>query len=484
MQDDPLTQPEPVATSSAAWWGVPWQRLHSRFARQLALAAVLIGGVAAAGHFIGGMIGWWHAYEITFRSHDTRKPAESTARAKASAPLLSVVVLPFENAGAPEDAWFVESLTNDIALELSRVPDSSVIGREAAARYRGREVDPREIAQELGVRYVLVGSAERIGDKVRLRTRLLDGETGAQRWAERLDVERAALPGKVDQMAKRLVNDVGLEMVRSAGSAVSRLAPEAVQADELAMQGWAALYRGVNVKNNAEALALFERAVAMDPRSVRGWGGVAYAGGNQRRWEPARAEHALRRIEEAAAQLGRLDPDGYYGLIARVVLATHRRDAQAALAAGERMVELFPGHHGAYLARGPVLLRMGRFEEALADTEKAIALLPNDPAPFHEWRRAFIFFALGRYAEAAVQARKTLTRHPTDLGTASVLAAALSREGKLDEARQVLDEARRHEPDLSLRIRKANQTWLDGWHERFFAARDDQLAALREAGLE
>lgn len=480
MQDDPLTQPEAVATSAVPWWRVLWQRLRSRFARQLAIAAVLIGGVAAAGHFVGGMIGWWHAYEITFGGHDAGKPGENAARAKAPAPLLSVVVLPFENAGTPEDAWFVESLTNDIALELSRVPDSSVIGREAAARYRGREADPREVAQELGVRYVLAGSAERAGDKVRLRTRLLDGETGAQRWAERFDVERAALPGKVDEMAKRLVNAVGLEMVRSAGSAVSRLAPEAVHADELAMQGWALLYRGVNSKNNAEALALFERAVAMDPRSVRGWGGVAYASGNQRLL--GRPEHALRRIEDAAAQLQHLDPDGYYGLVARGILAFHRRDWQAALAAGERLMELFPGHHGAYLMRGSVLLRLGRLEEALADTERAIALLPNNPNTAHEWRRGFILFAQGRYAESAAQARKTLTRHPTNLGVAFVLAAALSREGKPDEARRVLDEARRHYPDLS--TGKVSELQLEGAHVRFDAARDDMLAALREAGLQ
>jgi len=282
-------------------------------------------------------------------------------------------------------------------------------------------------------------------------------------------------------MARRLVNAVGLEMVRSAGSAASRLAPEAVDADELAMQGWAVLYRGTNSKNNEEALALFERAVAMDPRSVRGWGGVAYASGNQRRWQPERAQHALRRLEEAAGQLGRLDPDGYYGLIAQGALASHRRDPQAALAAGERLVELFPGHHGAYLMRGPVLLRLGRFEDALADTEKAIALLPNNPAPFHEWRRAFIYFATGRYAESAEQARKTLTKHPAYTGSQWVLVAALVRQGKLDEARQLLDDTRRHSPDLNLSMSKATETWLDGWHERFYAARDDMFAALREA---
>ncbi len=157
-------------------------------------------------------------------------------------------------------------------------------------------------------------------------------------------------------------------------------------------------YRGINPQNNDEALALFERAVAMDPRSVRGWGGVAYANGTIRRW--AQSESALRRIGEASEQLERLDPDGYYGLLARGILAHTRRDAPAALAAGARMVELCPGHHGAYTMRGTVLVRLGRFEEALADTEKAIALLPSNPDTANEWRRSFIHYGLGRFVQS------------------------------------------------------------------------------------
>lgn len=475
MPTDPPQLAKRVAAPAMPWWRRIWQRLQSRFARQIALAAVVVGAVAAAGHFVGGMIGWWHAYELTFGSHDAAKPPGS----KTVAPPLSIVVLPFANAGSSEDGWFAENLTNDIAVELSRVPNSSVIAREAAARYGGREVDPREIAGELAVRYVLAGSVERAGEKVRLRARLLDGETGAQRWTERFDVERAALPALVDDLARKLARAVDLEMVRSAGQAAARMAPEAVRAEDLAMQGWAALYRGLNKKTNEEALALFERAVAMDPGSVRGWGGIAYANANARRW--ARSEHDLARLEAAAAQLERLDPNGYYGVLARGLLAFQRRDWQAALAAGNRLVELYPGHHGSYTMRGVVLVRMGSFEEALADTEKAIALLPNNPDTANEWRRTFIAFGLHRYAESAAQARQLLAKQPTNLFTIFLLAAALTRDGRPDEARQVLDEARRQYPDLS--TAKASELQLQGPGDRFNAARDDMLAALREVGL-
>jgi len=480
MAADSPQQSEQVAEPAARWWRRLWQRLHSRFARQIALIAVVVGAIAAAGHFVGGMIGWWHAYEITFGSHEAGKTAASPERAKAAAPLLSIVVLPFTNAGAAEDGWFVENLTNDIVVQLSRVPGSSVIGRETTARYRNREADPREVAKELDVRYVLAGSAERTGDKVRLRVKLLDGETGAQRWAERFDVERAALPGLVDDLPMRIARAVDIEMVRSAGSAAARLPPETVRADDLAMQGWAILYGGLNQKTNQEALAVFERAVAMDSRSVRGWGGVALASSNVRRW--TRSEQALNRLNEAAEQLDRLDPAGYYGLLARAIAAFQSgRDPEAALAGADRLIESYPGHHGGYQMRGIVLVRMGRFEEALAATETALALLPNNPDTANQWRRSFIFYGLGRHAEAAAQARQVVAKNPSGLVGVFTLAAALARDGKREQARQVLDEARRHHPDIS--TAKASEFMLQGSGEKFIAARDDMLAALRELGL-
>lgn len=468
---------EQIAAPTVPWWRRVWQRLHSRFARQITIAAVAIGAIAAAGHFLDGMIGWWHAYELTFGGPGGGKAADSS---RAKAPLLSVAVLPFANTGTSEDGWFAESLTNDIAIELSRVPDSSVIGREAAAKYRSGESDPREVSQELGVRYVLTGSVERTGDKVRLRVRLLDGESGAQRWAEHFDVERAAMPGLVDDLSRKLARAVDLQMVRAAGSAVARLSTEEVHADDLAMQGWATLYRGMNRQTAGEAAVLFERAVSMDPRSVRGWGGVAFASNFALR--SSRSDKAaLLRLEQAAAQLDRLDPDGYYGMLARGQLAFARRDWPSVLAVGDRMIERFPGHHGSYTMRGVVLVRMGRFEAALADTEKAIALLPNNPDTANEWRRGFIFFGLGRYAEAAAVLRQALVKSPTRLAIAFPLAAALMRDGRPDEARQVLDEARRNHPDLS--TAKVAELQFEGPGERFIAAREDMLAALRELGV-
>jgi tetratricopeptide (TPR) repeat protein len=124
---------------------------------------------------------------------------------------------------------------------------------------------------------------------------------------------------------------------------------------------------------------------------------------------------------------------------------------------------------------------MGRFEEALVATDKALSLLPHNPDPANLWRRSFIYFALGRYAESAAQARQVVAANPSGLTGVFTLAAALARDGKHDQARQVLEEARRSNPNLS--TAKVSELMLQGSGDRFNAAREAMIVALREVGL-
>ncbi len=391
-------------------------------------------------------------------------------------------MLPFVNEGAPDDGWFADNLTHDIAIELSMLPGSSVIGRETAATYRGREVDPRQIAQDLGVRYVLAGSVQRNADKVRIRVRLLDGESGAQRWVERFDVARDALPGLVDKLAVRVSQVVNVQMHRSAGEAAARLSPELARADDLAMRGFGVWYGGVNADTAREALDLFEQAVAKDPRSVRGWGGVSLASGTMhgRRWGDPEA--SLRRFVQAAEQLERLDPGGMYTLMAQGGVAFFKGDIGGALANADRLVERFPGDATGYGSRGVFLVRMGRFEEALEATDKALAINPLHPQnDANKWRRSFILFALGRYPEAVDWARQATVANPKGLIAPPTLAAALVREGKTEEARQVFSTYLQGQPRFDeARVR---QSIAGTDNPRFVAARQDLIDALREIGL-
>lgn len=476
---------EAAIAPSRPWYARLWSALRSRFARQIALAAVVAGAIAAGGHFVGGLVGWWHAYELTFGGHGAGKPEARSARSKADAAPLSIVVLPFANEGAAEDGWFAENLANDVGVELSRLAGSSVIARESAGRYRARDLDPREVAGELGVRYVLAGSVHRQGDRVRLRLRLVDGETGAQRWTDRFDVDRVALPALIDTVVGRIARGVNVEMHRAAGQIAARLPRELATADDVAMRGWG-LYHTASFEraNTLSALALFEQAVAMDARSVYGWGGIASALALARGplWvDPATAD---RRLVEATAQLERLAPDSLYLLVGRWAQAFYvRRDVDGALEVANQWVERFPGHRNGYLVRAAMSMRLDRFAEASDDTANAIALSPlADDLGNSQGRMSWLLYAQGRHAEAVEWGRKSVASATGNPVWGATLAAALVRTDQPELGRQALSEVLERRPDLSVGM--LEKLIPQGRGPKFAAARDDLVAALREIGLE
>ena len=459
-------------------------KLRMHWARVAAIALIVLGGIGAVGHFLGGLAGWWEFFHLTGKlvaPGGARTGASPQAPARGAS-ALSIAVLPFSSEGAAEDAWFGESLAADIALELSRASGSSVIGRDSAASYRGPDVDPRQVARELNVRYVLLGGVRRNGDQIRLDTRLVDGETGIQRWAERFDVERGQLARAVDDVALQLARSVGVELYRSAGEAAALLPPSAARADDLAMRALSVYFRGASPQNFREALALFEKAVAEDPRCVRCWGGVSfisfllYAYG----WADDR-DQARRRVEEAAARVNQLDSSDFFAILALASLASLNRDWQGLLAVADRMVERFPGHPAGYSNRATALLFLGRFADMLAPNQRALSLSPRDAqAPVRIWQRGFALFALGRYAEAADWSRKSAAANPQLPLPAPTLAAALVRDGKREEAGRVLAEHLKRQRDFSAeRIVSILRSDEPG----FAAARQQLIDALREIGL-
>jgi TolB-like protein/DNA-binding winged helix-turn-helix (wHTH) protein len=236
----------------------------------------------------------------------TRGPdstSSSTPRSElASTPALSVVVLPLAvEDGAKDSEWFADALLGDLTTEVARLQGSFVIARDTAHTYKGRAVDPRTVAKELGVRYVVQGSLRHDGRSIRLNLALIDGTSGAQRWSEKFDFDRAELNKALDDIVSRLARFLSIELWRSAADRSATLSPDQVTADDLAMRAFALWFRGFSRENVNQALALCEQAVARDPNSIRGWGGIAFmnvqAGLNN--WAADRAA-AFRRVDDAA----------------------------------------------------------------------------------------------------------------------------------------------------------------------------------------
>ena len=193
---------------------------------------------------------------------------------QTSAPRLSIVVLPFTNMGGdPEQEYFVDGVTESLTTDLSRISGSLVIGRNTAFTYKGKAVDLKQVGNELGVRYVLEGSVQRGGNRLRVNVQLIDAKSGKHLWAERFDKPLADLFDMQDEIVAHLANQLGTELV----AAEARRSEWALQPDsmDLYFQGLASANRGLTPEYMAQARGFFERALALDPGNIQALVGTA-----------------------------------------------------------------------------------------------------------------------------------------------------------------------------------------------------------------
>jgi TolB-like protein len=178
-----------------------------------------------------------------------------------------MVVLPFGNIGGdPEQEHFVGGVTESLTTDLSRIRGSFVIGRNTAFTYKGKHVDLKQIGRELNVRYVLEGSVQRGGNRMRVNVQLIDAETGNHLWAERFDKALADLFDMQDEIVARLAGALNTELV----AAEARRAEQAPNPDsmDLYFQGMAWFSKGWTPDNIAQARSFFDRALTVDPDNV------------------------------------------------------------------------------------------------------------------------------------------------------------------------------------------------------------------------
>ena len=214
-------------------------------------------------------------YAIRPGSEGATPTPSASAPMKPEPPRLSIVVLPFANIGGdPEQDYFVDGVTESLTTDLSRIDGSFVIARNTAFAYKGKRVDVKQIGRELNVRYVLEGSVQRAGARMRVNVQLIDAESGAHLWAERFDKPLADLFDMQDEIVARLANSLGAQLF----AAEARRAERAPSPDsmDLCFQGRSWLNKGITPDNLAEARRLFERALALDPANVSGLLGIAF----------------------------------------------------------------------------------------------------------------------------------------------------------------------------------------------------------------
>jgi TolB-like protein/class 3 adenylate cyclase/Flp pilus assembly protein TadD len=295
-----------------------------------------------------------------------------------SAPHLSIVVLPFANIGGdPEQEYFVDGVTESLTTDLSRMIGSFVIGRNTAFTYKGKHVDLKRVGQELGVRYVLEGSVQRSGNRMRVNVQLIDSETGNHLWAERFDKPVADLFDMQDEVVARLANQLGTELITAEARRAER-APHPNSMD-LYFQGMAVANRGFTPETLSQARSLFERALSLDHGNIEALVGTAYV-------------DAMRSID--------FQTDDKPERLA------------AAEAALTKVLSMIPNHAMAHCLFGVVQIFSNRANQGIAECEQALELDRN-LAQAHGWIGLGMCFS-GRAEETETHVLKALRLSPRD----------------------------------------------------------------------
>jgi TolB-like protein/class 3 adenylate cyclase len=405
----------------------------------------------------------------------------STTPSPPSAPRLSIVVLPFANIGGdPAQEYFVDGVTESLTTDLSRISGAFVIARNTAFTFKGKPVDVKKLGHELNVRYVLEGSVQRGGNRLRVNVQLVDAETGNHLWAERFDKPIADLFDMQDEIVSRLANTLDAELI----AAEARRAEHSVHPDamDLVFQGRSCFNRGLIPDYMTQARRFFEQALALDPENIEAMVGLARVDHNlgassmtdDRSAQLAAAETTITKVLSLAPKHA-----SAHAILGAVQIFTKR--AAQSIAEFEQALALDRNLARAHALIGLAKLFLGRSEETEPHVNEAFRLSPRDTfAP--EWL-VYVGLAkvqLGADAEAVSWMRRGLDANRNYSLAHFQLAAAFARLGKLDEGRAAVNSGLALDPRFTIRRFRAN---APSDNPIYLAGRERLVEGMRLAGV-
>jgi adenylate cyclase len=459
-----LTEPEAAGRVDVDQVTKPWKW---RWAA-LAVVAVIILGVAA--------LSIWK-----YRLRAPRvEPASVEKMAFALPDKPSIAVLPFDNmSDDAEQEYLADGITENITTALSYIPDMFVIARNSTFTYKGKPVKVQQVSEELGVRYVLEGSVQRAGDRVRVTAQLVDATTGHHLWAGRYDRDIRDLFALQDEITQKISIELQVELIHGEGARWGRSTPS-LEAWEYGVKA-TSLFQRFTKENNAKARALFERAIQRDPEYAFAWTMLAWT-----HWIDANfgfsesPTESFERAVELAEKAVALDDDqpGIHSLLGGIHL--FQRQYEKAIAEGQRSVVLGPNDATSHVLLAHTMYNVGRFEDAITLAKKAMRLAPYYPA----WYLSILaqsYRMAGRYEEALAAYNQLLDRSRNGevqpIWAHLGLAGSYMELGREREAQVHAAEVMKIDPTFSLEGWRKNSLFKDPVHlEHFFDA-------LNKAGL-
>ena len=379
------------------------------------------------------------------------KTVQRVERAPASTKRPSIAVLPFQNmSGDPEQEYFADGMVDEIITGLSRIKWLSVVSRNSSYLFKNRPATMKDVAATLGVRYVLEGGVRKSGNRVRITAQLIDAETDAHLWAEQYDRLLEDVFALQDEITMCVVGAIEPSVRKAEIDRIKRQRPDNFTAYDLLLQSQQFVFAGMPAEA-AKAITLLEQALKLEPNYSAAHAYLSWCLHARFGRGGLREEDRLAAVDHARAAVALGNDDATALAIAALVLAYDGHDVSTALKVFDRALELSNCNVFALCWNAAILAWIGRSELAIERAQRALRLGPFDSLIWRAHHALSIaYFDSHRYGDAADSARSVIAANSAYSLPRAILAAALVRSGRLDEARAAARTVLEHEPSFTI----------------------------------
>jgi adenylate cyclase len=421
--------------------------------------------------FSGGL--FWYSYQ----KQNQIEPASIDKMALPLPDKPSIVVFPFKNLSddANQD-YFCDGLTMDIIASLSKVPDIFVIARDSTFSFKGNPLNIKQVAEKLGVRYVLHGRVFKSENRIRITAFLTDAIKGNNLWAERYDRDLKDTFALQDDITMNVLTALQVELTEGEKIRVLTKSTDNLDAYQKWMKGRDHFLR-FNIEDNLIGRRLLEEAISLDPKFTSAYVDLAWTHIMEIYYGASKSpKDSVGKAYELAQKAVNLDPTSPFALSLLGAILTIKKQYKEAIAQGVKAVSLSPNYSLAHAQLGRTLMYAGQYEDALRRFEKSIRL---DPIP-KNWfltAKGICLIHIGKYEEAVKEFKTVIDRNPKDLTALIRLTMAYSLWGREEDARATAEEVLKLSPNFSV------ERVVKQWPYKNEEDRVLGLNALRKAGL-
>ena len=444
------------------------KRFLGWMSRKLAISAILALAIVT-----GGLI----SYYIYLHQSGRIEPAVVEKMAHPLPELPSIAVLPFDNmSGDPQQDYFSDGITEQIIASLSKVPYLFVIARNSTFTYKSKPVKVNQVAEELGVRYVLEGSVQRSNDHLRITVQLIDAIAGHHIWSETYDRQIKDIFALQDDIAMKIMAEMQVKISVADMGRLSLIKTTNIKAYEKLLKGWEHLFRRTE-GDILQVRKLAQEAIELDPEYgdaylMLGWTHLEdiffY-----RTKSPEKSMEAAENFAQKAISLS-ADEAATHRLFASIFML--RKEYEKAIVESQESVDLAPNSAQANFIYGMVLRNAGRYDEAIPFLEKAIRLEPITPVNYLN-NLAWAHASLAQYEKAIQLWNKAIEKNPDYLFAYQGLTVAHQLLGNRDRAKECAAEVIRIKPTMTIAKLQKGITAKNETDRALF------INAYREAGI-